>query len=198
MTFRGRSPWTAVLCASIRTATSRARWMLAVGLVLLREVAFAVNPTPVQLFSVPFPEDQLLQGLQAIESSGPSTAPASPVTTFLSIAAVADGTIVYYDQWENGYDADIANPANLFGGGNPDGTQIWGDGNAASGAPPGVASDLITSCMSPPPRVGRDERRLPRGRSADRVLVDVVDIGSSFSLFVVRLSGYGAPPCGLR
>jgi hypothetical protein len=106
-------------------------------------IARAVNPTPVQLFYVPFPEDQLLQGLQAIESGGPSNAPVDPVTNFISIAAVGDGTIIYYDQWENGYDADIANPLNLFSGGNPGGTQIWGDGNAANGAPPGMPSDLI-------------------------------------------------------
>ena len=98
-----------------------------------------------QLFYVPSPEDQLLQRLQAIESGGPSTAPSSPITDFISIAAVADGTIVYYDQWENGYDADIANPLNLYSGGNPGGTQIWGDGNAANGAPPGVPSDLINA-----------------------------------------------------
>ena len=101
------------------------------------------NPVPVQCFYVPFPEDQLLQGLQAIEFGGPGNAPADPVTTYISIAAIADGTIVYYDQWENGYDADIANPGNMYSAGNPGGTQVWGDGDTANGAPPGVPSDII-------------------------------------------------------
>jgi len=117
----------------------------ALALLLAGSAASAANPTPVQLFYVPFPEDELLQGLQAIESGGPSNAPTNPVTTYISIAAVANNTIVYYDQWENGYDPDIANPLNLYSGGNPGGTQIWGDGNAANGAPPGVPGDLINA-----------------------------------------------------
>ncbi len=72
-----------------------------------------LSTTPVQYFYVPFPEGQLLQGLQAIESGGAAHAPVSPITSDISIAAVADDTIIYYDQWENGYDADIANPKPL-------------------------------------------------------------------------------------
>jgi len=112
----------------------------AMVLLLGSSLAFAVNPAPVQLFYMPFPEDQLLQGLQAIAGN---TTPSDPITTYISIAAVANGTIVYYDQWENGYDTDIANPTNVYSGGNPGGTQIWGDGNPANGAPPGVPSDII-------------------------------------------------------
>ncbi len=99
------------------------------------------NPVPVQFFYVPFPEDQLLTGLQAIENGGGGDTPISPVTTYISIAAVANNTIIYYDQWENGYDADIANPLNLYSGSNLGGTQIWGDGNIANGAAPGVTTN---------------------------------------------------------
>src|SRR5690606_33681493 len=92
------------------------------------------------------PEDQLLQGLQAIENGGPSNAPTNPMTTYISIAAVANGTIIYYDQWENGYDTDIANPVNLYSNpGNLGGTQTWGDGNVANGYPPGIPSDVINA-----------------------------------------------------
>jgi hypothetical protein len=109
-------------------------------------IALAANPAPVQLFYMPFPEDQLLTGLQAIESGGSGNTPVSPVTTYISIAAVANGTIIYYDQWENGYDSDIANPVDLYSTpGNTDGTQIWGDGNVANGFPPGVPGDLINA-----------------------------------------------------
>ena len=102
-------------------------------------VAAAGNLVPVQTYYVPFPESQLLQGLQGILPTGP----VNPVTTYISLAAVAGNTIIYYDQWENGYDADIANPGNLYSAGNPGGTQIWGDGNTANGAPPGVSTDII-------------------------------------------------------
>ena len=65
------------------------------------------------------------------------------MTTYISIAAVADGTIIYYDQWENGYDGDIANPANLYSGGNPGGTQIWVTAIPNGGARRALSSDLI-------------------------------------------------------
>src|SRR5262245_28797372 len=128
----------------VRPRATHGRSLVAVLLSSLAGgVALAANPTPVQLFYVPFPEDQLLQGLQAIEAGGSGTAPTNPVTSLVSIAAAADGTIIYYDQWDNGYDADIANPSNLYTGANLGGTQIWGDANPANGAPPGIPSDLI-------------------------------------------------------
>lgn len=104
--------------------------------------AQAANPPPVQTFYVPFPEDQLLLGLRGI--TGTST-PTNPMTSYISIAAVADGTIVYYDQWENGYDPDIANPGNLYSSVNPGGTQIWGDRDPSNGAPPGIPGDIINA-----------------------------------------------------
>jgi hypothetical protein len=114
--------------------------MLATLAVLTGGQAHAVNPPPVQLFYVPFPEDQLLQGLRGINAANPT----NPVTTYIALSVVANGTIVYYDQWENGYDADIANPANLHSSpGNTGGTQIWGDGNPANGAPPGLPGDIL-------------------------------------------------------
>lgn len=127
----------------MRTTKERTMAALTVACVLLTATAFAV--APVQTFYVPFPEAQLLQGLQAIAATGDGSTPANPMSTYVSIAAAAGGTIVYYDQWENGYDADISNPANLYSVSNPGGTQIWGDGNAANGAPPGIPGDVISA-----------------------------------------------------
>ena len=110
--------------------------------------ASAANPPPVQLFYVPFPEDQLLLGLQAIEFGGPGIVPTDPVWVYISIAAIANNTLIYYDKWENGYDADIANPVNIYSPGNPGGTQIWGNQNVLDGAPPGVvtnAGDVVNA-----------------------------------------------------
>ncbi|MFP6904588.1 MAG: SdrD B-like domain-containing protein, partial [Verrucomicrobiota bacterium] len=62
----------------------------------------------------------------------------------VSITATADGTLLYYDQWEDGgYDLDITTPINVYSTGNLSGTQIWGDGDDANGKPPGFASDFI-------------------------------------------------------
>jgi len=119
---------------------------LAVLLTLAPALASAAgNPPAVQTFYIPFPEDQLLAGLKAIDAGNVSTDPANPMTTYISLAAVAANTIVYYDQWENGYEYDISNPGNLYSAANPGGTQIWGDADPANGVPPGVPSDVINA-----------------------------------------------------
>ncbi len=54
------------------------------------------------------------------------------------------GPSIFYDQWENGYDVDLANTLDVYNATtNPDGTQIWGDGNTANGAAPGISGDII-------------------------------------------------------
>ena len=47
-----------------------------------------------------------------------------------------DNTILYYDHWEDGFEIDVTRAHQPT-------TKIWGDGNPANGAPPGVPSDLI-------------------------------------------------------
>ena len=123
-------------------STHSSRWrpgliLSALALVGIVRIAAAAAP-PVQFFYAPFPEDQLLAGLQAIESGGPDVDPVAPMQTYISLAAIADGTIIYYDHWEDGYEADIDAPTQST-------TKIWGDGNSANGFPPGVPSDLINA-----------------------------------------------------
>ncbi len=104
--------------------------------------ALAANPDPVQYYYVPFTEDQLLDALDTVNAEA-----VTPVINHITLTAVANNTLVYYDQWENGYDIDTANPANLYSSTNTGGTQIWGDGNAANGLCPGTSDDLITAGM---------------------------------------------------
>ncbi|WP_333788323.1 hypothetical protein, partial [Methanomethylovorans sp.] len=106
-------------------------------------ISAAVNPPPVQFFYVPIPEGQHLQALTAIQSGGSGTSPGNPMQSYISISAIADNTIVYYDQYENGFEPDIGNPLDVYSNSNLDGTQIWGDGDPSNGAPPGIASDII-------------------------------------------------------
>jgi hypothetical protein len=78
----------------------------------------AQNPAPVQTFYLPVPEGQLLQILQSIE--GGSTwisndlKPANPVQYYISITAVADGTVIYYDHMEDGYESEISTPTSVY------------------------------------------------------------------------------------
>jgi hypothetical protein len=89
------------------------------------------NPPPTQLFYVPFPEDQQLAAFDAINPVANN-----PITVFVTFAAATDGTVIYYDHWEDGYEKDITNPVQPT-------TLVFGDGNPANGYPPGNAADLI-------------------------------------------------------
>ena len=113
---------------------------LVLGLGLLSQAASAALPPPSQVFYVPFPEADALAALTAVETGGSGDAPISPITTAISIAAVSDGTVIYYDQWEDGYEHghDYVAPQQAT-------TRIWGDGNTANGFPPGVPGDLINA-----------------------------------------------------
>jgi len=98
-------------------------------------VEAAANPAPVQLYYVTLPE---IDGLRVL--SGIHSAAIPPMYTYFSISIPVDGTFIYYDQWENGYALDIANPtpAEIYSAGNIGGVQIWGNGRAADGCAPNI------------------------------------------------------------
>src|SRR5208337_5360465 len=78
----------------------------------------------VQEFFLPMPEPQLYQALSTIKSGI-----GSAQISIYSIIVTGDGTVIYYDQWEDGYEIDLSHPTQAT-------TQIWGDGNDAHGIPP--------------------------------------------------------------
>ena len=87
--------------------------------------------TLVQDFYLPMPEAQISQANSTIVSGT-----AGAISSTFSIVVTGDGTVIYYDQWEDGYETDLANPAQST-------TQIWGDGNDAHGIPPGFAHNPL-------------------------------------------------------
>jgi uncharacterized repeat protein (TIGR01451 family) len=94
----------------------------------------AVNPPPVQIFYIPLPENQIWAALDVIRTN------VSPqIRTYISFAPIGDNTLIYYDHWEDGFEGDIANPT---AGGS---TEIWGDGDATNGIPPGFTVDEINA-----------------------------------------------------
>ncbi|MGL4401169.1 MAG: SdrD B-like domain-containing protein [Luteolibacter sp.] len=108
------------------------RWFLAGFAFLLQSLSVvAGNPPPTQVFYVPFPEDQQLAAFDAI-----NTVANGPITVFVTFSAATDGTVIYYDHWEDGYEREITNPTQSS-------TLIFGDGNPANGYPPGNAADNI-------------------------------------------------------
>ena len=68
------------------------------------EVDTATNRPPVQTFYLPIPEEDLLQTLTSIHGGASWTLPAEPVASYNSIVVFVDGTVIYYDQWEDGYE----------------------------------------------------------------------------------------------
>jgi protocatechuate 3,4-dioxygenase beta subunit len=109
--------------------------------------ALAANPPPVQYYYVPFPDDYMMQHMEDIDDNNTTTNgdPYPPIRDIIAITISETGTYVYYDQWEDGgYDSDIANPgSNVYNASsNPDGTQIWGDGDLTNGCPPAIDNSL--------------------------------------------------------
>ena len=97
---------------------------------LLFTLSAARAITLVEEFYLPLPEWQVLQACKSIT---PSVAD----TNFVSITSIlvtGDGTQIYYDQWEDGYEPNLASPTNVT-------TQIWGDGIDSNGIAPGFAHD---------------------------------------------------------
>ncbi len=74
-----------------------------------------------QIYFVPLPEDQLGESLRKLaENTGPV------ITSVTSAVVVGDDTVVIYDHWEDGYEADLGNPVQKS-------TLIWGDGDPSNG-----------------------------------------------------------------
>src|SRR4051812_6093328 len=85
----------------------------------------------VQEFYLPMPEQQVYTALNTIVAGTDSTQ-----TSIYSVVVTGDGTVVVYDQWEDGYETDLGNPTQPS-------TKIWGDGNDANGIAPGFARDPL-------------------------------------------------------
>lgn len=91
---------------------------------------------PVQYFYVPIPEAEFRTYANA--QSNPDSTENDIQRSVVSITATAGGTIVYYDQWEDGYEYDITNPTQST-------TQIWGDNDPSNGIPPFFATDTVNA-----------------------------------------------------
>ena len=112
----------------------------------------ASNPAPLQTYYISLAEDDILALFDDSDPAGGTWPdPISPLRSVTYISIGTDGTLVYFDQWEDGgYESDIANPtSNVFNASsNPDGSQVWGDGVLANGCPPNV-SNTPNPCLAP-------------------------------------------------
>lgn len=153
--------------------------VFAVALALFGNVDIAqtqtpANPAPVQTFYVPIDEDDALTSLQNVGGTSQST---SPVFTYISIAIGSNGTVVYYDQWENGFQNDVAN-SDIYSASNLDGTQIWGNGEADDGCRPAITCTDAADVLNAGDVIvlnndNNDADTLPNGIPVPRVLANL-------------------------
>ncbi|NLV98123.1 MAG: cadherin-like domain-containing protein, partial [Desulfovibrionales bacterium] len=68
-----------------------------------------------QIHYVPMPENQIYAGMTNVYTSGTYN---SRILSIVAITATSNRTVVVYDHWEDGYEADINNPTQ-------DSTKIW-------------------------------------------------------------------------
>lgn len=86
-----------------------------------------------QEFYIPLPEDSLRTSLIRLYSGAGAT-----LDSTIAIAPAGTPGLIYYDQWEDGYEANIESPVQST-------TQVWGDNNPANGIPPGFATDVLAA-----------------------------------------------------
>jgi hypothetical protein len=93
-------------------------------------------------FYMPYPEndEQLGEALKQ-SSTGTGTGYSTVMRNVTSIKCPYPNTVITYDHWEDGYEADITVPLQSS-------TEIWGDGNLLNGTAPGYPLDILPSGAS--------------------------------------------------
>jgi len=90
--------------------------------------AVQVGALPMQTFFLPLPEASLFNDMFRVIQSDPTITKA-PVESMMSVSISVDKTVIWYDHWEDGFEADVLVP-------NSTTTEVWGDGNALNGCAP--------------------------------------------------------------
>jgi uncharacterized repeat protein (TIGR01451 family) len=87
-------------------------------------------------FYIPFPADQLDDLFNLANNDNNFIDDA--IATTISISLLRNGTIVYYDHWEDGLERNLTSPTQAS-------TRVWGDNNPSNGIPPGFADDVLNA-----------------------------------------------------
>src|SRR5689334_2098070 len=135
--------------------------------------------TLVHDFYLPMPEAQIRQTFSTIETNVGTT-----LDSVFSVVVTGPGTVIYYDQWEDGYETDLANPTQPS-------TQIWGDGNNANGIAPGFTNDPV-GLPAGTVLALRDPVPLPRNPSV--LLYDARDRMAATKALVVSRAAWATTP----
>ncbi len=143
------------------------------------EVASA-NPVPVQFGFVPLPADQFQAVMEASNSAADTT-----LDFTVGFTSAGAGAVVTYDEWEDGYEADLANPVQAT-------TQVWGDGNASNGD----SALLCSACagdLVPQGAVITGRNNITTPRNPLQIRYDGRDQVASTRGFALTAAGFSTP-----
>ena len=130
-------------------------------------------------FYLPLPEAQIRQTFTAIENNI-----GTRIDSVFSVVVTGEGTQIYFDHWEDGYEINLANPLQSS-------TEIWGDGDNGNGIAPGFANDPA-GLDSGAVLSLRNYVDLPRNPS--NILYDGRDRMAATKALVVSRAGWATTP----
>jgi hypothetical protein len=90
---------------------------------------------PDNVYYIPLPEQQLQAAFKILAVTNTIS---NTIAVNVSIVCTGDNAVIYYDHWEDGYQAS-------YPGTRQSSTQVWGDNNPSNGIPPGYTTDVINS-----------------------------------------------------
>ncbi len=131
-TFSGMDEFIYKVCSNATGECKEAKVMVLVQEVL-DNACFEANQE--KIYFLPYPENNT-QLRQSLLSAGSANELTTQARTVISISFPYPGTVLNYDHWEDGYEANISDPQQST-------TQIWGDGNLSNGIAPGYPTDII-------------------------------------------------------
>ncbi len=111
---------------------------------------------------------------------------ASPTLDFtVGITNAGAGAVMFYDHWEDGYEADITNPVQAS-------TQVWGDGDTVGGNAATYCGSRCAGDLLPAGAVFALRNNIPIPRTTD-ILWDGRDRVASTRGFTITAGGFSTP-----
>jgi uncharacterized repeat protein (TIGR01451 family) len=137
------------------------------------------------VYYTPLPEANLHSTLKTF-TTAINRSIGNTVRSTISVVSTEDGAVIYYDHWEDGYEADINNPVQST-------TLVWGDGNTGNGDVGAVCSTCAGDLVNAGDVMSLDNNvTLPRNPS--QIRYDGRDKIGSTKFLATSQSGYATTP----
>ena len=172
---------------------SAGRWSIALAAVVATTgVVLVAPPAPASSAAAPYPAP-VITGYVPLEANATrqtlASANSAAGTTLdftVGITNAGAGAVMYYDHWEDGYEADITNPTQTT-------TQVWGDGGQVGGDAATYCGSRCAGDLLPAGAVFVLRNNIPTPRVNTAVLWDGRDRVSSTRGFTITAGGFSTP-----